>query len=173
MATQAIRSGSVNNALVIGAETLSRLVDWKDRETCILFGDGAGAFVLQASEEPSGVLSAVMRSDGSGGDVLSVPAGGSRTPTSLASVTNGQHYIHMNGREVFRFAARVMVQATHEVVAAAQLTLDDIQLIIPHQANLRIIQAAARGLEVPIERCNDQSGTLWQYQHRFHPNCDL
>jgi 3-oxoacyl-[acyl-carrier-protein] synthase III len=153
MATQAIRSGSVNNALVIGAETLSRLVDWKDRETCILFGDGAGAFILQASEEPGGVLSAVMRSDGSGGNLLSVPAGGSRTPTSLASVTNGLHYIHMNGREVFRFAARVMVQATHEVVAAAQLTLDDIQLIVPHQANKRIIEAAARGLEVPIERC--------------------
>jgi 3-oxoacyl-[acyl-carrier-protein] synthase-3 len=153
MATQAIRSGSINNALVIGAETLSRLVDWKDRETCILFGDGAGAFVLQASEEPGGVLSAVMRSDGSGGDVLCLPAGGSRTPASLASVTNGLHFIHMNGREVFRFAARVMVQATHEVLTAAQLKLDDIHLIIPHQANQRIIEAAARGLEVPLERC--------------------
>jgi 3-oxoacyl-[acyl-carrier-protein] synthase-3 len=153
MATQAIRSGSVNNVLVIGAETLSRLVDWKDRETCILFGDGAGAFVLQPSEEPCGVLSAVMRSDGSGGDLLSLPAGGSRTPASLTSVTNGLHFIHMNGREVFRFAARVMVQATFEVLAAAQLTLNDIQLIIPHQANQRIIEAAARGLEVPLERC--------------------
>lgn len=153
MATQAIRSGSVKNALVIGSETLSRLVDWKDRETCILFGDGAGAFVLQASEEPSGLISAVMRSDGSGGDLLSLPAGGSRTPASLASVTNGLHYIHMNGREVFRFATRVMVQATHEVLACAQLKLDDIDLIIPHQANKRIIEAAARGLDVPMERC--------------------
>ncbi len=153
MATQAIRSGSVNNVLVIGAETLSRLVDWKNRETCILFGDGAGAFVLQPSEEPCGVLSAVMRSDGSGGDVLSLPAGGSRTPASIASVTNGLHFIHMNGKEVFRFAARVMVQATHEVLTAAQLKLEDIQLVIPHQANRRIIEAAARGLELPLERC--------------------
>jgi 3-oxoacyl-[acyl-carrier-protein] synthase-3 len=153
MVSQAIRSGSIKNALVIGAETFSRLVDWKDRDTCILFGDGAGAFVLQASEEPAGVLSAVMRSDGSGSDLLSVPAGGSRIPASLASVSAGQHYIHMNGREVFRFASRVMVQATHEAVAAAQLTLDDIQLIIPHQANQRIIESATRSLGVPPERC--------------------
>jgi 3-oxoacyl-[acyl-carrier-protein] synthase-3 len=153
MATQAIRSGSVKNALVIGAETLSRLVDWEDRNTCILFGDGAGAFVLQAQEEPAGVLSAVMRSDGSGGDLLSLPAGGSRLPTSLETVRNKDHYIHMNGREVFRFATRVMVQATREAVEAAQITLDDISLIIPHQANARIIEAAMRGLAFPMERC--------------------
>ncbi len=153
MATQSIRSGSVNNALVIGAETLSRLVDWKDRETCILFGDGAGAFVIQASDEPGGVLSAVMRSDGSGGDVLSLPGGGSRIPASLESVTGGLHYIHMNGREVFRFATRVMSSATKEVVEAAKLTMDDITWVVPHQANRRIIDAAARGLDIPIERC--------------------
>ncbi len=153
LASQAIRSGSIKSAVVIGAETFSRLVNWKDRNTCILFGDGAGAFVLQASQEPAGVLSAVMRSDGSGSDLLSLPAGGSRNPASLASVSNGQHYIHMNGREVFRFASRVMVQATHEAVTAAHLTLDDIQLIIPHQANQRIIESAVRGLDVPLERC--------------------
>jgi 3-oxoacyl-[acyl-carrier-protein] synthase-3 len=92
--------------LVIGAETLSRFVNWKDRNTCILFGDGAGAFVLQASEEPGGVLSAILRSDGSGGDLLTVPAGGSRHPTTLESVLGGQHFIQMNGREVYRFATR-------------------------------------------------------------------
>jgi 3-oxoacyl-[acyl-carrier-protein] synthase-3 len=152
MATQAIRSGSIENALVVGSETLSRLVNWKDRGTSILFGDGAGAFVLQASEEPGGVLSAVMRSDGSGGDLLSVPAGGSCLPTSNETVLNGQHYIQMNGREVFRFATRVMAQATTQAVEAADLSMDEVELIIPHQANIRIIEAAARGLKLPMEK---------------------
>lgn len=152
MAAQAIRTGSVNNALVIGAETLSRMVDWTDRNTCILFGDGAGAFVLQASEEPGGVLSSVMRSDGSGGDLLSLPGGGSRHPASIETVKNGLHYIQMNGREVFRFATRVMAQATQEAVERANLKLDDISLIVPHQANRRIIEAAARGLDFPMDR---------------------
>ena len=153
LASQAIQNGTIVNALVIGSETLSRIVDWGDRETCILFGDGAGAFVLQGRNDPGGYLSGVMRSDGSGGDLLNLPAGGSKIPTSLATIHEGLHYIHMNGRGVFRFATRVMVQATQEAVQAAQLTLDDIQLVIPHQANLRIIEAAARGLDIPLERC--------------------
>ena len=153
LAAQSIRSGSIESALVIGAETLSRITNWRDRETCILFGDGAGAFVLQASEEPGGVLSGVLRSDGSGADLLSLPAGGSKHPATLATIHEGLHYIHMNGREVFRFATRVMAQATQEVVNAVNLTLDDIRLIIPHQANIRIIEAAARALEIPLERC--------------------
>jgi 3-oxoacyl-[acyl-carrier-protein] synthase-3 len=153
MAAQAIRSGQVKNAIIIGAETLSRMVDWKDRNTCILFGDGAGAFVLQAREERGGVLSSVMRSDGSGGDLLIVPGGGSRCPTSFDTVNEGLHFIKMNGKEVFRFATRVMAQATEEAVHKANLKMDDIQLIVPHQANYRIIEAAARGLNIPIERC--------------------
>lgn len=152
MGAQAIRSGSIENALIIGSETLSRLVNWKDRNTCILFGDGAGAFVLQASDEPGGLLSAVMRSDGSGGDLLSLPAGGSRMPASSHTLTNGLHYIHMNGREVFRFATRVMAQATKEAVDASNLSMDDIQLIIPHQANQRIIESAAKSLDIPLDR---------------------
>jgi 3-oxoacyl-[acyl-carrier-protein] synthase-3 len=152
MASQAIRTGSVDTAIVIGAETLSRLVNWKDRSTCILFGDGAGAFVLQGSEEPGGVLSTMLRSDGSGGELLSIPAGGSYIPASRGSVSDGLHYIHMNGREVFRFATRVMARAVEEVVAKADLEMDDIHLVVPHQANTRIIQAAARGLKMPIER---------------------
>ncbi len=149
---QMIRSGSIKNVLVIGAETLSRFTDWKDRNTCILFGDGAGAVVLQASETPGGVLSAVLRSDGSGADLLSLPAGGSHLPATHETVDKGQHYIQMNGREVFRFATRVMAQATREAVEAAQLTLEDVSLIIPHQANQRIIDSAARSLEIPLER---------------------
>ena len=126
------------------------MTNWEDRNTCILFGDGAGAFVLQASEEPGGVISAVMRSDGSGGDLLSLPAGGSKKPASLETVANGEHYIHMSGREVFRFATRVMAQATREVIDLAGWDLDDIDLIVPHQANQRIIESAARGLKFPI-----------------------
>jgi 3-oxoacyl-[acyl-carrier-protein] synthase-3 len=152
MATQAIRSGSIKNALVVGSETLSRFIDWKDRGTCILFGDGAGAFVLQASETPGGVLSAVMHSDGSGGDSLSLPGGGSRYPATEATVREGKHYIQMDGKEVFRFATRVMASATQEALDAAGLTIDQIQWIVPHQANIRIIQAAARGLKLPMDR---------------------
>lgn len=152
IAAQAIRSGSIDNALVIGAETLSRIVNWDDRSTCILFGDGAGAFLLQAGEKPGGVLSCVMRSDGSGGDLLSVPAGGSRMPTSMETVRQKLHGIQMNGREVFRFATRVMASSTQEAVQKAGLKLDDIELVVPHQANLRIIEAAARGLHLPLNR---------------------
>jgi 3-oxoacyl-[acyl-carrier-protein] synthase-3 len=153
MASQAIRSGSIRSALVIGAETLSRLVDWDDRNTCILFGDGAGAFVLQASPLPGGLLSAVMRSDGSGGELLAVPAGGSFMPASLETVKSGGHFIHMNGREVFRFATRVMTQATKEAIAQVNMKIEDIHLVVPHQANSRIIDAAMRGLDIPHERC--------------------
>ncbi len=152
MAAQAIRTGSIDTALVIGTETLSRLVDWEDRATCILFGDGAGAFVLQASQESGGVLSAVMRSDGSGGDLLSIPAGGSKLPTSAKTVQDRQHFIQMNGREVFRFATRVMAQATEDVVHKANFALSDINWVVPHQANLRIIETAAKRLKLPLER---------------------
>jgi 3-oxoacyl-[acyl-carrier-protein] synthase-3 len=152
MAAQAIRSSSIRNALVIGTETLSRFLNWKDRNTCILFGDGAGAFVLQASERPGGVLSAVMRSDGSGGELLCVPAGGSRCPASASTVQEGKHYIHMDGKEVFRFATRVMGRATKEAVDLAGLTIKDVRWVIPHQANYRIIETAARTLKMPLDR---------------------
>ena len=153
IATQTIRAGTVKNALVIGSETLSRFVDWKDRNTCVLFGDGAGAFVLQADEEVGGVVSSVMRSDGSGGDLLTLPGGGSRHPATLETVRDGLHYIRMNGREVFRFATRVMAQATHEAIEQANLRIEDIQLVIPHQANERIIETAMRNLKIPMDRC--------------------
>ena len=152
MAAQSIRSGAIKNALVIGAETLSRFVDWTDRNTCILFGDGAGAFVLQANDEPGGVLSAVMHSDGSGGDLLSLPAGGSKLPTSEATIRNGLHFIQMDGKSVFRFATRVMARATKEALEKAGLEAEDLDLVIPHQANTRIIEAAARGLKLPMDK---------------------
>ena len=152
MAAQAIISGSIDSALVIGSETLSRLVNWEDRSTCVLFGDGAGAFVLEARDRPGGVLSCTMRSDGSGGNVLSVPAGGSYMPTTLDTVNKKLHTIHMNGREVFRFATRVMAESTREAAFDAGLTLSEIEVIVPHQANLRILEAAARSLQMPMSR---------------------
>ncbi|MBM3125535.1 MAG: ketoacyl-ACP synthase III [Chloroflexi bacterium] len=152
MAAQAIRSGSIKNALVVGTETLSRFVNWKDRSTCILFGDGAGAFVLQASEKPGGVISSVMHSDGSGANSLILPAGGARLPATEATVHEGKHYIHMDGKEVFRFATRVMGQATREALDLAGLTTDDVQWIIPHQANYRIIATAAKYLKMPLDK---------------------
>ncbi len=152
MAAQAIRSGSIKSALVIGAETLSRFVNWKDRNTCILFGDGAGAFVLQASDKPGGVYSAVMHSDGSGGDLLVVPGGGSVHPATEMTVHEGKHFIEMDGKEVFRFATRVMAQATNEALGAAGLKIEDVNWIVPHQANIRIIEAAARGLKLPMDK---------------------
>lgn len=152
MAAQAIRSGSIKTAVVIGTETLSRFVNWKDRNTCILFGDGAGAFVLQASEKPGGVLSSVMHSDGSGGDLLSLPAGGARYPASDYTIHTGMHYINMDGKEVFRFATRVMAQATLESLHSAGLKVEDLAVVVPHQANHRIIEAAARGLKLPMDK---------------------
>ena len=150
--SQAIRSGALNNVLVIGSETLSRIVNWNDRGTCILFGDGAGAFVLQGSDVPGGVLSCIMRSDGSGSASLTIPAGGSRMPTTFDTVRNNLHLIQMDGKEVFRFATRVMASAAREVVEDAGLTLDDIALVVPHQANRRIIESAARNLNLPEDR---------------------
>jgi 3-oxoacyl-[acyl-carrier-protein] synthase-3 len=149
---QVIQGGGHQVVLVVGSETLSRITNWKDRGTCILFGDGAGAVVLRASEQRGGVLSTLMRSDGSGGDLLIVPAGGSKLPASAETVLRNQHTIQMDGGEVFRFAARVVDKATREVVKQAGLTLDDINLFVPHQANLRIIRAGARALEVDESR---------------------
>lgn len=152
MAAQAIRSGSIKNALVIGSETLSRFTNWKDRNTCILFGDGAGAFVLQASDNPGGLLSAVMHSDGSGADSLTLLGGGARYPATETTIHEGKHFIQMDGKAVFRFATRVMGQAIKESLDLAGLKLDDVQWIIPHQANYRIIETAAKLLKTPLEK---------------------
>ena len=152
LASQAIISGSMNTVLVIGSETLSRIVNWEDRGTCILFGDGAGAFVLRGSEQRGGVLSTLLRSDGSGADLLSVPAGGSRQPLSIEALRDNLHTIQMNGSEVFRFATTAMVDACRQVVADAGLRMSEIDRIVPHQANERIVAAAARGLKLPAER---------------------
>ncbi len=146
MATQAIRSGSINTAIVIGSETMSRIVDWQDRATCILFGDGAGAIVLQGSNEYGGVLSSVLRSDGSGYDLLGVPSVGS---IDIAYNTDHKPYkMHMNGREVFRFATRIMGESIEQALEKADLTIEDVTVVVPHQANNRILESAARNLKL-------------------------
>jgi 3-oxoacyl-[acyl-carrier-protein] synthase-3 len=152
MAIASVRSGAAEHALVIGAETLSRITDWTDRNTCVLFGDGAGAVVVSACEDRCGVLATELGSDGSGGELLIVPAGGSHQPASLESVNNGGHFIKMNGREVFRFATTVMPKAIENVIRKAGWVAGDVSLIIPHQANTRIIESAARRLNLPMER---------------------
>jgi 3-oxoacyl-[acyl-carrier-protein] synthase-3 len=152
MASGYIRSGNAEHVLVIGSETLSRMMDWNDRNTCVLFGDGAGAVVLSASTVRSGVLASELGSDGSGGELLIVRAGGSRAPASYDTLSNGQHFVWMNGREVFRFATTVMPKATEAVVRKAGWELADLSLVIPHQANIRIINASIKRLGLPADR---------------------
>jgi 3-oxoacyl-[acyl-carrier-protein] synthase-3 len=152
IASQMIATGAYEHVLVIGAETLSRILDWTDRTTCVLFGDGAGALLLKASDTPGGVLSFVLGADGSGGQLLIIPAGGSRQPASPETVSRRLHFVQMRGREVFRFGSRTMSKAARQAMRAAKLTTDDIDLFIPHQANLRIILSAAKELGLPMER---------------------
>lgn len=152
LAADSIRAGSYQHVLVIGSETLSRIIDWNDRDTCVLFGDGAGAVVVSASEMPGGILSSALGSDGSGGDHLIIPAGGSKLPPSQETLEEGLHYVRMNGREVFRFATRTMDKATRLACQKANVPLDDVKLFIPHQANIRIIKSAARSLKLDSDR---------------------
>lgn len=149
---QFITSGAMDTVLVVGAETLSRIVNWKDRNTCVLFGDGAGAVVLRPVPRSKGILATLLGADGAGGGLLELPAGGSRLPASHRTVDEKLHYIHMNGREVFKFAVRVMGDAALEVARQAGLAPGDIDVFIPHQANIRIIDAAAKRLGLSMEK---------------------
>lgn len=148
VAAHLLSAAVYQTALVIGAESLSCITNWNDRATCVLFGDGAGAVILQAAEDEGGVLATLLGADGSGGDLLRLPAGGSRMPASHQTVAEGLHFLQMKGREVFRFAVRIIPPATREVLKMAGLSLADVDLLIPHQANQRIIDAAARALNL-------------------------
>jgi 3-oxoacyl-[acyl-carrier-protein] synthase-3 len=152
VASQFIAAGSCRQVLVIGAENLSKIVNWEDRNTCVLFGDAAGAVVMSPARQGSGFLNFKLGADGSGGPLLRLPAGGSRLPASQATVENKLHYLQMNGREVFKFAVRVMVEATEEVLSAGGFCKNDLDFFIPHQANVRIIDAAAKRLKLPREK---------------------
>src|SRR5262249_7506789 len=134
VASSLLASGVHQNILVVGAETLSRWVDWTDRSACVLFRDGAGAIVLPSPDPPTGLRSCVLGSDGSGVSSLLVPSGGTKSPTTAEALKNRQTFIQMNGREVYRFAVHVMVQATEQALSSAGMTVHDIDLFIPHQA---------------------------------------
>ena len=150
--TNFIKAGAYEKVLVIGAEVLSKIMDWEDRSTCVLFGDGAGACVLERCEEGLGILSYNLGADGENGHFLTQPAGGSRMPASIETVNNRLHYIHMDGREVFKFAVRAMEKASIEALKEVNMELEDIDFLIPHQANIRIINSAAKRLKVPKDR---------------------
>lgn len=147
-----IVAGLAERVLVVGADTLSRITNWKDRATCVLFGDSAGAAVVVPSDSQAGLLSFWLGADGGGSSLLSLPAGGSRLPASYETVERAQHYIHMNGPEVFKFASRIIPRAIEEACQRAGVSADEVDLFIPHQANVRIIQAAAERLRQPLEK---------------------
>ncbi|OGX19438.1 MAG: 3-oxoacyl-ACP synthase [Omnitrophica WOR_2 bacterium RBG_13_44_8b] len=151
IAQQFIARGSCRNALVVGTEVLSSITDWKDRNTCVLFGDGAGAIVL-AEARSGGILSTYLGCDGSKADLLMQPGGGSRNPATHATVDNGLHYIKMQGNELFKMAVMIMTEAARNAVKKAGLECKDIDIVIPHQANMRIIMAMARKLGLPPEK---------------------
>jgi 3-oxoacyl-[acyl-carrier-protein] synthase-3 len=151
-ACDAIRAGTAGTALVIGVETLSRIVDWTDRNTCVLFGDAAGAVVLRTTNEPGGILALRAHSDGSLVHLLEMPAGGSLMPPSHHTVEARLHTIHMSGNDVFKHAVRAMQSVATEVLEAAGRTPEQLSLLVPHQANLRIIEATAQRLGVPMDR---------------------
>ncbi|KWX69634.1 3-oxoacyl-ACP synthase [Paenibacillus jilunlii] len=148
-----IQNGMYNNALVIGADTLSRITDYNDRNTCVLFGDGAGAVILGEVPEGRGFQSFDLGAEGSGGSLLNIEAGGSRLPASHQTIEDKKHFLYMNGREVFKFAVRVMGTATERVLTKAGLGKENIDLFVPHQANIRIIQSAMQRLDLPPEKC--------------------
>ncbi|HET9681003.1 MAG TPA: beta-ketoacyl-ACP synthase III, partial [Candidatus Limnocylindrales bacterium] len=147
-----IEAGLARHVLVIGAELLTRFLDYTDRSTCILFGDGAGAAVVSASQEPGGALGVELTTEPQGAYMIWLPAGGAKSPPSRETIARGEHYIRMEGRETYRFATRTLATTALESVRRAGLEPKDISLFIPHQANIRIIEAVAKGLELPMDR---------------------
>ena len=153
VATRMMQSGVYKNALVVSSEKMSTLLDWSDRSTCVLFGDGAGAAVLSASDKVGvGVIGNVLGADGSDTAMLRMPAGGSLMPTSEQTVKEGLHYLQMDGREVFKHAVKIMQEKALEVLDICNIKAEDVALLIPHQANTRIIESVAKRLKIPSEK---------------------
>ena len=153
IAARFIEAGQFKNCLVIGAETLSRFTDYEDRASCILFGDGAGAVVMQPTEEEGkGLLYSVMCADGDGWDYIWIPAGGSKLPASPQTAADGLHYLKMRGRDVYKFAIEKMRWLLEDCLAACRLKVEDVDLVIPHQVNVRIIKSATAKLKFPAEK---------------------
>ncbi len=151
-----LASGRYKCALVIGAEKMSSILDWEDRTTCVLFGDGAGAAIIMTEGEGPNLLGFRSGADGSNPSLLHQPAGGSRQPASISSIENREHFLKMNGKEIFKSAVRVMEKATRELLEANGLATKDVDHVIPHQANVRIVESMAQRLEIPLDKffCN-------------------
>ena len=151
-----LASGRYKCALVIGAEKMSSILDWEDRTTCVLFGDGAGAAIIMTEGEGPNLLGFRSGADGSNPSLLHQPAGGSKQPASIASIKNREHFLKMNGKEIFKSAVRVMEKATRELLEANGLATKDVDHVIPHQANVRIVESMAQRLEIPLDKffCN-------------------
>jgi 3-oxoacyl-[acyl-carrier-protein] synthase-3 len=152
VAWQCIRVGRYRNALVIGAEKLTAITDWEDRNTCVLFGDGAGAAILGQTTDGSEIISSCLGADGRWDKLLYLPGGGSRTPASHATVDQRLHYLKMEGKEVFKQAVTAMVQSAKAALERARMSVEEVTCVIPHQANLRIMQAVAKKMGVPFEK---------------------
>lgn len=154
LANGLIVSGQYDTILVVGAEVFNNIVDWNDRNTCVLFGDGAGAAVVQGTDEETGIIASYIGSDGDYADIdlLGIPAGGSRMPVTTDAIDNNLNKIQMNGREVFKLGVRLMPEAAERVLKKANVSVDDVDMLIPHQANLRIIEAVGHRLGVPREK---------------------
>ncbi|MDY3741090.1 MAG: beta-ketoacyl-ACP synthase III [Selenomonadaceae bacterium] len=151
-ASQFIKTGVYKKALVVGAETLSKYINWEDRNTCVLFGDGAGAAVLGQVEDGYGILSFDLGSDGSGGDAIQIPSSGSLMPVSKESIDKRLNLIHMDGRETFKFAVKAMGRTVETSLKKIDMPKEQIDWLVPHQANIRIIQSAAKRLSMPMEK---------------------
>ncbi|OQA57613.1 MAG: 3-oxoacyl-(acyl-carrier-protein) synthase 3 [Candidatus Omnitrophica bacterium ADurb.Bin277] len=147
-----VKSGLYKNVLVVGAEAITKFINWKDRSTCVLFGDGAGAAVISRSKDGHGLLASNLGADGNESKILQIPAGGSMIPPSEESVRNGLHFLRMAGPELFKIAVKTMEQAVREVLKHENLEVKDIHCLIPHQANHRILEAVANRLELPLEK---------------------
>ncbi len=174
-----IESGRYKKVVVVGADKMSSIIDYSDRATCIIFGDGAGAVLLEPNEEGNGVLDSILRSDGSGRAYLHMKAGGSAKPASVETVLAKEHYVYQEGQAVFKFAVKGMADVSYELMQRNNLTADDIAWLVPHQANLRIIDATANRMSLPKEKVminiqkygNTTAGTLplclWDWEKQL------
>ncbi len=175
-----IETGEYKKVVVVGAEKMSSMVDYSDRTTCVLFGDGAGAVMLEPTEEKVGIMDSILKSDGSGRQHLYQKGGGSVKPASIDTVTNGEHYIYQEGQQVFKFAVTNMADISVEIMEKNKLKSEDISWLVPHQANMRIIEATARRMGIKKEQVminiqkygNTTSGTiplcLWEWEDQLH-----
>ena len=152
IASAFISIGQYKNILVIGVETLSKITNWKDRNTCVLFGDGAGAAVVSATDEDRGLLGTFLSGDGSLANLLHIPVGGAKIPLTKENIDLNEHFIHMEGTDVFKSAVRSMASAAEHVIQRVGITAEDVDILIPHQANIRIIEALAKRLKVPMNK---------------------